>query len=778
MKIKNTIVKALSLGIGLATGIVLIAKVCYEVDYDRCYKDTERIYTIRTAITQQGKDTDYGGVSGAVAPGFRQYIPGVESATRTTFVWNSDRFFDENQNVIKGRCIVADSCFFDIFNTEILAGNPKEVLAEGAKAMISESFAKKLGGVSESIGKFISNEEMADYHITVGGVFKYFPYHSSVRYDVLLSLESLSSQSTQNWVGNDRYHGYVKLAENTDPDMLAPAIRDMQMKNQPLEEIRKSGTDIRYYLASLSAQHTSQPKIRNVIIILSITAILLTLISLLNYILISVSSMVSRSKEMGVRKCYGAERGIIYGIMAKEAAVDMIAAIAVAAAMILPIQNVLEDIIGVPLSALFIAPSYAMAAVVFVVVFIIAAIIPGYLYSRIPVSSAFRNYKENKKVWKLSLLFAQTFICSLLLSLMAVIAVQYNKAVNDKPGYEYENILWTDLTGTDKTLHQGIIDELLQVPGVTGVEMSYSLPLDYSSGNNVYMNEGANKGRELFNIADQYDGTAGLFELLEIPFVAGHYPQTGNQVAVSESFLKEMARFEDWRDGAVGKKICITEHSGSNQSEFTISGVYKDYRIHTLTNQDTRASIKFLGRTGSEYMPFMVIKVDNVSPEIIEKTRQVIQERIPDKEIEVKAYKDSMREAYSNEKRMKNTILAGCIISIIIALFGLMGYIRDESRRRSKEMAIRKINGAATYEIIRIYVIEILKIAAVAVVAGNIGAWFTAGIWLENFSEKVTLSPLFFIAADVVIIILVLSTIVASSLRISRSNPVESLRNE
>ena len=778
MNVRNIVFKSLSLGIGLAAGIVLISKVCYEMSFDRFYKDADRIYHIRTLYSANGKNHDYYNISGAIAPAIRQYVPGVESATRTTFIWNSDKFIDEDKRGITGSVIVADSCFFDIFSTEILAGNPKEVLSQAASAMVSESFAGKMGGTSEVIGKTIENEEYPGFKITIGGVFKDYPYHSTVKKDVLLSMESLHKASTENWLGNDRYRGYVKLAEGTDPDLLAPAIREMQMKNQPLEEMQKNGADIRYYLTSMIREHISDTNVKNVMIVLSIVAVLLILISLLNYILISVSAMVVRSKEMGVRKCYGAGRSVIFGIMAKEAATDIAAALFVAAILLVSFKPILEDLVGVPAEALLVVPTYIAAGVMFISVFIAAAIVPGYLYSKIPVSSAFRNYSENKRFWKLGLLFFQTGICAFLLSLMLVIGAQYRKAVNDKPGYEYGNLLWTVLTGTDYSLHQGIIDELMQLPEVSDVQMSYSLPLDYSSGNNIYMPEGPNKDKELFNIADQYEGSAGLFDMLEIPFIEGRYPQTESEVAVSESFLKEMAKFEDWSNGAVGKSICITEHSQTAEQSFTISGVYKDYRINTLTNQDTRASIKFFAKTGEGNMPFMAIKVSEISHETMEKVRNVIQSRLPSKEIEVKAYKDSMREAYSDERRMKNTLLAGCLISIIIALFGLTGYIRDESQRRSKEMAIRKINGATNKEILSVYIVEILKISVIAIILGNIGAWSAASVWLENFSEKVALSPLFFISADAIILTLIISGIVTGTFRIVRSNPVDSLKNE
>lgn len=498
-------------------------------------------------------------------------------------------------------------------------------------------------------------------------------------------------------------------------------------------------------------------------------------ISLLNYVLFVISAMVKRSREVGVRKCYGAGSANIYGMMMKEAAVDVIVSLAVAALLILLFRTIIGDLVGVPVEALFVPQTIITLVAVVAIVFTVAAFVPAKLYSNIPVASAIRNYKENKRLWKLALLFVQICVCAFLMSLVLVIGSQYKKAINDKPGYEYDNLIFTNLRGTDMSMHQSVIDKLRTVPGVEDVQMSYTIPLEWSSGNNVFLWE--QPIRELFNIADQYEGTEGLFAMMGIPFIEGRYPQTLSEVAVSESFLEKMAEFEDWSDGAVGKQIYISEHSNDGTA-LTVSGVYKDYRIRNLTNPDERASVKFYAKVGEGYMPYMIVKVDVVSREVMDKADAVLKEAFPEREIVFKAYRDEMREAYSDERKMRNTVVAGCVICILIALFGLVGYVRDESERRSKEVAVRKINGASTRDVLGLFIGEIMKIGVVAAVLADAGAFFTARVWLENFAEKITLSPLIFIIADIVILAIVAATVIPGCLRISHSNPVESLKNE
>ena len=85
MKLKRDIVKILSLALGLAVGVVLIAKVCFELQYDSFYEDRERVYKIMTGVVRHDEDPlNADQISGAVAPGFKEFVPGVEAATRIT----------------------------------------------------------------------------------------------------------------------------------------------------------------------------------------------------------------------------------------------------------------------------------------------------------------------------------------------------------------------------------------------------------------------------------------------------------------------------------------------------------------------------------------------------------------------------------------------------------------------------------------------------------------------------------------------------------------------
>lgn len=780
MNKKNWILKIFSLGVGLAIGCILIAKVCFESTYDNFYKDIERIYLIKTGYSNQGEERTFNQVSGAIAPGFKQYVPGVEYATRTAFVFESYKFYNIDKKSVTGKLVVADTSFFHVFDRKILAGEATKVLSQPQMLMVSRSFAEKLGGIEKAMGQVIYNEDSPNNKFTIGGVYEDFPKNGSLDYDILLSMVSYNKWSRENWVGNDHYRGYVKLEEGVDPSSLSASIRLMQEENQPIEEMEKNGNKIWYYLSPFDKLHTSEPQVRNLIVILSIVSFVLLLISLMNYILITISEIVKRSKEIAVHRCYGAGTWDIYMILFRETSVVMMISLLLASALILAASPIIKDLLGAGISSLFIPETVYVLIAVIVVLLIISTVIPGYLYANVSVSVAFRNYKENKKRWKLMLLWVQFVINIFLVCFMFVIMAQYDKALNDNPGYEYENVLYYNVRGVEKQQVERSMAALSSNPDVVDIERSYTLPFDYSSGNNISL---PGEYRSLFNIADQYFGTKGFFEFFNIPILEGRVPETEQEVAVSRKFVERMQEFVDWKDGALGKSIYVSEHSDStamNQGVLTIACVYEDYRIGLLTRNDERPSIRFTGNpeTSVAYMPYILIKVKNLSPEVISRIQKEVQNEIPEKDMEIYSYKQVMQSMYDDNRKMKDTIFAGCIFSLLIAFFGLVGYVRDEAQRRSKEIAIRKISGATSSEILSIFVGEMSKWILIAAIVGNLSAYYVSGLWLEQFSEKISVSVLYFLAADVIVAIIILATVVVSSLQIMNANPVESLKSE
>ena len=777
MKIKSNIIPILSLALGLAIGVVLIAKVCFELQYDKFYEDRDRVYTIMTGYQRQNEDPlNANQISGAVAPGFRECVPGVEVATRITPLFDNRNYYTEDKNKLTANLILADTSFFDIFTCNVLAGDPHRILGEWCKMMVSNSFAQKLGGVEKAIGQTLYNESLQNVKFTIEGVYEDFPQNSSFGdVEMLLSMATYTKKSTENWIGNDRYRGWVKLAPGVDPESLTDAIHKMQEQNQPMEELEKGGLKLWYYLESAGNAHLSVSTNRNMVIMLSLVALILIAASVVNYVLNAISSVVKRAKEVGVRKCYGAQSGNIMWMLFKEAGLNMLLSGIIAVAIIFAMQGWITRLLGASLEGLFTPQALLVAVGVCVVAFLVSAVIPAKVFMGIPISTAFRNYKESKRKWKLVFLGVQFTFTVFLATVMIIFAKQYDMMLNDNLGYEYDNLLIVNMPGSKAEEYFQVMDAVSELPVVQKSAVISDVPVAGSSGNNVYL---PGDERELFNIADQYNYSEGAAEVFGIKFLEGREAVTANEVAVSRKFVEKMQEFADWSDGAIGKGIVLTEHSQTKEDIFTICGVYEDYKIGAVYVDD-RPSVRFAAVRGDKnlYLSGVAIKVHELTPAAIASVQKVVDELFPDRGLEVIAYSDGMKEAFSDVKNINDAILLGGLFSLIISLIGLIGYIKDETQRRSAEMAVRKINGAVSSEIIGLFVFDVLKLAAVAVVLGNIAAYVVGDAVLERFAEKITLAPWIFISGSAAVILLITVTVVLNSLRISWANPVDSLKN-
>ena len=775
------LLKVLSLGVGLAVGIVLIAKVCFELSYDSFYRDVDRICVIMAGADIQGEKREFPHVSGAVAPGFKTEVPGVEEATRTTFYFSNLNFVDEDHNVIATESFaLADTCFFKVFDRPILSGNPTEILAKPFGLMVSRSFAEKMGGVEQCVGKTIFNEDQPELKMTIQGIFEDFPKNGSIDFDLIMSLESYPKSSTDNWVGNDRYRGYVKLQPNVDPSTLAPAIHKMQEAHQPLAELEKNGTKLWYTLTPLIKAHTQVPEVRFIVILLSIVAALLIVISLLNYILIVISSMVRRTKEIGVRKCYGATAADIYALLAREAVVHLLLALALAAAIIFASRGVIQNLLGVPFWTLLVPQSVMAIGVVLLLVLFVSIVVPAKLYLRIPVSVAFRNYSENSRRWKIALLGIQVFINVFLVSMIIVLSLQYQKMVHADQGYDYQNVYSVSLFNGNQEANGLVLETLSAFPEVTAVGAAYNPPFVQPSGDNVYL---PGDERELFNVADGYEATESFFQMLDFDFVAGRAPRDSSEVAVSESFVTRMNEFADWSDGAVGKTILITGHQ---QGEikfplFTISGVYREVRMGVDASMQNRPSVYFYGSVGDDksYMPYLIFKtVEKMDDSLAMRISRALSLALDGRQLQIVSWPEEIRAAYEDSLKMRNTLLVGTLFALMIAVLGLVGFVRDESNRRSKEMAIRKISGATAADVRRLLVWDVFKFSLVMAVVACVCSWFVASKILEQFAEQITLSPIIFIGGASVVLLIVGGVVLICSHRFARTNPSELLKNE
>ena len=758
-------IKILSLGVGLAMGLVLISKVCFERSFDKFYPDSDRIYRLHENIIRDGEYKSYGQVSGGVATAMQVEIPEGDK----------ELFKTQDGNRYSARYVVmGDTNVFDLLPRPILIGDPKETLSRPGYVMISNRIAKLLGGAEQAVNKEFEFESSPGQTYTIGGVFEDVPENSHLRFEIVASLEGMSKWSRENWLGNDRYLGYVKLYPGTDPESLTTAIREMQGRHCDLEEVKKAGIDLTYSLVPLMDMHSNSDEVKSMNSLLGFLAFVLIFTAAMNYVLIVISTLINRTKEVAVHKCYGASDKNLFGMIMSETCLHMLISLLLAAFLIVLFRTKTEELLGATLGALFSTQTIVILIGVCIVIFFITGLIPTYMFLRIPVAAAFRNFKESRRYWKLCLLFIQFLATAYLVALLSVINKQYDYMVNVDPGYAYEKLAYCSTQGVEESVRNTAIEDLRKIPEVDKVSACYDLPISGMSGNNVSL---PGDDRELFNIADMYWVKDDFFSLMEIPVIEGEVFRSdgsaSNKVMVSRSFVEKMEQVAGWTGSAIGKNIIITEHS-QNGEPFTICGVYEDVCIGSTGNPDTRPTALFYDR----YAPMILIKFHEMSPENIKKAQKVLEDVMPDRNVTVTAYYMDMIDLYKDSRTFRDSVMIGGIVTLIIALIGLLGYTSDETNRRGREIAIRKVNGATAWSILKMISKDISYIAIPAIVIGMTVAYYSGMGWLEKFTEKAPIGFFIFLAGAMMVYVLIIACVLYRAWAVSNSNPVDSLKSE
>lgn len=786
---EHTTTRIISLAAGLAFGILLLSEVFYYYSFDSFYPDADRIYVVHENFKKDKASEElesYLGVSGAIAPGLKAEVPGVEEATRLNPMGFSV-FYTEDQKSYKGNFSLADEHLFDVLPRPMIAGNSAEILKSPMSCMVSNEIAEAMGG--NVIGKVIELKEYPNKKLTIKGVFEALPENTNYEYDILVSMVSTSQfftyDGTDVWLGNDRYHAYVKLAPGVDPESLAPAVRKMQETHQDIMEIEKleEGFVLKYSFKPVQKMYTE--KITDIILILTTIAFAVLFVSLLNYILLTLSVLVERTKSSAVYKTYGAHARNLQQMIFSESALVFIISLFAAFSIIMLIKPLAENQVGHSLkSALNPYVIWPLLGIMLAMV-ILMSYFPARFFSRIPVIHAFRHYQQKKNKWKLILLSLQLIGASFILSMLLIVTLQYDSMKNSPHGYQSKGIFYGYSSGMEGTKIAGVLHELRSIPEVELVGLGKRLPC-YSSigGNNVHSPD---KQRELFNIADFRSIDENYLTILDIPVTEGQKfsseKSLRNDLLISRKCAERLKLHNGWLNGIVGKQLDITEHG-----ESTVRGIFPDFTIGSKVNPDTRPSVFFyMSETdfiesyikNPSYSFIILVKTYPTDKAgILDKITAVFNQALPYNDATIKSLESQQAKTYNQQRGFRNAMIAGSSIILLITIIGLIGYTTNEAIRRRKELAIRRINGAKFSSILKIFLWDLEAVAIPAVLLGSIGAWLSATRWMQNFAYKLPLHWGIFLTCSLFILFLVALISTLNFTKHARQNPIESLRYE
>lgn len=754
----SNIIKIISLGLSLTMSILLFSRVAYEQSFDTCYKDYDNLYQIWSVFTVKGEkfppqEQNSGPVAGAILENFPEQVEAATSTCRwmNAPLYNGNVRFDDEK-------LVADSLFFRTMGIEVLSGDPVNDLQQPDVIFLSDRLARKMFGGENPIGKVINYDHQ--YDLTVRGTYETLPENITGHHDAIISMPTMWSRNIGNysWRGGDSYPEYIRFRQGADKSVVNARIDAMIDKYRREEDKKHFGYTA--FVRPIRDTYRNYEDVSRMRSIMSILGLAILFIAALNYVLISISSLNYRAKAVGVHKCNGASGGKIFGMFLLETGIIIAAALLLMTLLLLNFRDFFEDTAAAKLSLLLAPERIWVSLSVIVVLFVVGGVLPGRLFARIPVSQVFRRYTEGKKGWKRPLLFIQFAGVAFICGLMCVVMVQYRYVLNKDMGYNPQrmaigNAYWDTEEARDAAYHffKGL-------PYVEAVSSANNTPV-YGYSGSMAQNE---RGQALFSSRTCYFMREDYPVLMGMTFKAGRMAHDKDEVIVNETFAEMM----HWGDDVVGRTANI------DGKRYKVSGVLKDFQIESFT----APKMPFIAKAEKSFYGTIHVRLKAPFEANLRQLNKDVAQTFHDQTIDFTGYEKMVADAYNSVRVFRNATLMAAVTMFFIMLLGLIGYTTDEVRRRSKEIAIRKVNGAEASSILELLSKDVFIVAAPAVIIGTIASWYVNGIWMEQFAEQIPLDWVVYVLVLIANLAVIVGCVLWKSWKIANDNPVNSIKSE
>src|SRR5690348_328333 len=775
------------LAVGVAFALLVGAYIWDCLGVNKNLKNIDRQYIIQSSWGQSGT-YDLTTV-GNLAKALRERYPGlVANYYRwdgiTGNVSKGDKHFRENIQI-------NDSTFFEMYGFPVLYGNPETALKEPFTAVITEPIAKKYFGKTNVVGQTLTIENFsgAKHDFMVTAVLKNMPLNSITSInsnnlnDIFLpaSNDSYFGRQIDSWQ-NPWIVGCVELQKGISPAELEKPMTDLVKNNTPFgisDQMHPLLVSLnRYYLDANNAL------VKRTLYTLSFIAAFILLMAVINFINISISKASSRMKEIGVRKVLGGMRRELIQQFLFESLLIAVFSTMIALAIYEVARPYMNAILGADITSLFNFPAYIYAVPFMFVLFIglLAGIYPALILSSLKSSEVIKgklsSVGDNILLRKL-LVGLQFCIAAIVLTGSIIISQQINYFFGKDIGYDKDYVVTVpvprDWTPKGRVHMETIRNEFASVPQVQNVTMSYEIP----DGNNgdasltYKLGEDSSKAisTDVLTVDDKYA------ETYKIPLISGTFFNKDGSFDSSKIVINQtFARLMGWKNPneAINQPVRIT-YFGNRI--FTIAGVTKDFHFGSM--QDNIPLITFINIRFTNQYRYLSLRV---KPGNMRETISALQKKwtalLPDAPFAYQFMDDNLKRLYTTELQFRRASFLSVLLSVTIALLGVVGLVSLSIQKRTKEIGIRKVLGSSVAGIIILFIKEFLFMILIGGIIACPLAFIIMNNWLQNYTYRVDITASPFIVSVVCLGLITALLICAQTVKTAMSNPVESLRIE
>jgi len=771
---------------GIAASLFIYFWVFDELSFEKFHPGHNEIYRVLTLSKQGDKIVKSASCAYPVAKTMKHDYPQIEDATFISYSSEDSPLKVEGEsNKIEARRAWIDENFFHVFQGfKFVEGERETALNEPDKIVLSEKVAKKLFGNEPALGRTVFSDKYFEEVYVVGGVIK-IPPQSHIEIGFLLSDKATGYDSGMRWRKSAFEHVYIKMQKNAEIDdqfrerasnhLSRYSSSTDKLMFQPIDDIHLY-TDYETFRNDKKISHVKY------VWIFSGLAILIIIMASLNFAMLTAARASERSTEVGVRKVNGSGKRDLVLQFISESVLQTLVATIIALVLVLLFLPWFGNITGKEFAFSLSGSLIISLILITVLVGLFSGMFPAlYITSFNPVA-IFKggNPTGSKTSFTKSLVLVQFAIAIVLLVSTATIYKQLYFIKNRDLGIDKENIvviptgLWYSV-GSFK-------QELLNNPNIISVSASTREPVDIGWQMGFAwdgMDASDTIQANLFLVDEDFAKTYNL-QMVKGDFLRFNYSnywdkmkestqnkKDGNRqpvsipVVVNETFVKQMGI-----DDPIGMRL--------NKNDVII-GVVKDfnyrplqYPIGPLVLQNNPEAIQTLN-----------VKIrPEKQAETLAFIRDIYKKHRDDRSFSYSFFEDELEQVYQSETRLGSLVFKFSFLAIVIALMGIFGLSTFATKRRVKEIGIRKVNGARLSEILLLLNSDFIKWVLLAFIIAAPTSWFIMNRWMQNFAYKTDLNWWIFALAGVFSLGIALLTVSIQSWKAATRNPVEALRYE
>jgi putative ABC transport system permease protein len=772
----QSLISIIGLGIGLGSIILLIALIVHENTFNRFIPGYKNVYKM---TFNQTFNTQY-----PLPEEMKKDFPEVKAFFRFNQANNIQVRNLKNEYGRNQEFAFSDTSIFRILGVRMIAGTPATTISEVAiSEKIASKFFKSLSPLGEILRAKLNNKFI---NLTVCGVYKDFPANSTLYPDYIANIkltEVLFGQfnsalgeygglvsSTLNW-DNTSFYTYVVLEKNTDKQALASKmqkytelIKDENSKKSnfgflPVKDIHlKSAGLVRGYLFERLGNSTELKYYWAI-------SFLILLISITNYILLTRASTSDRFRELGTRKVLGATPVDLQRQIIIESNLITILSLIPASFVIDAGMSLINNTLNRTLTIEVFSNPVMWLLLLFVVIFTgtVSGFSIGYRVSRIPsifLLSGISSLKSFSKKWDYSFLVFHFSLYVILVASVISVTKQIHYSLTTLKGIDPKNILISELNSPElQAGFTALCSEMESTPGVLkAAGSSFIPPFNAYLPVNLATAEGQKK---------RFDGLImgeGMTEMLGIEVIEGSSFGPFQTATMDVLFNESSAREENIKAG------------DKYMGVFNVKGIVRDFHSHSL---HSLIQPMVIIQQNPQKMGLLAIKTDGTNDKlIINRLRELYSQIAPDEIFEAKYLTEQIADFYLPEKNQAKIMGAFSVLATVLAIMGLFGIALISITRKTKEVGLRKVNGATVFEVIYLLNKGFIRWVAGSLIIGIPVSYYIISSWQDRFAYKSELSWWIFTAAGFSAILIAILTVSWQSWRAATRNPVEALRYE